>query len=148
MAYIECPEFKMLLVVAAALIDGNGRVLVQRRPETGSMAGLWEFPGGKLETGETPEAGLCRELAEELGIVVEECALSPLGFASAPLQDRHLVMLLFAASEWQGVPQPLHASAIQWASPAQLLTLPMPPADAPLIPLIAQMLSSRLETAD
>ena len=148
MAEIECPEFKMLLVVAAALIDGNGRVLVQRRPETGSMPGLWEFPGGKLETGETPEAGLCRELAEELGIVVEECALSPLGFASAPLQDRHLVMLLFAASEWQGVPQPLHASAIQWASPAQLLTLPMPPADAPLIPLIAQMLSSRLETAD
>ena len=147
MAEIECPEFKMLLVVAAALIDGNGRVLVQRRPETGSMAGLWEFPGGKLETGETPEAGLCRELREELGIVVEEHALTPLGFASAPLQDRHLVMLLFAAREWQGIPKPLHASAIQWASPAQLSALPMPPADAPLIPLISQMLSSRLETA-
>ena len=147
MAEIECPEFKMLLVVAAALIDGNGRVLVQRRPETGSMAGLWEFPGGKLETGETPEAGLCRELREELGIRVEEHALTPLGFASAPLQDRHLVMLLFAAREWQGVAQPLHASAIQWANPAQLSALPMPPADAPLIPLIAQMLSSRLETA-
>ena len=148
MAEIECPEFKMLLVVAAALIDGNGRVLVQCRPKTGSMAGLWEFPGGKLETGETPESGLCRELAEELGVVVEERALTPLGFASAPLQDRHLVMLLFAVHQWQGIPKPLHASAIQWATPAQLSALPMPPADAPLIPLIAQMLSSRLETAD
>ena len=146
MAEVECPEFKVLLVVAAALVDGTGRVLVQCRPETGSMAGLWEFPGGKLETNETPESGLCRELTEELGVVVEERALTPLGFASAPLHDRHLVMLLFAAHEWQGVPNPLHATAIQWASPAQLLALPMPPADAPLIPLIAQLLSTPSET--
>ena len=144
---IECPEIKMLLVVAAALIDRNGRVLVQCRPETGSMPGLWEFPGGKLESGETPEAGLCRELMEELGIVVDERALTPLGFASAPLNDRHLVMLLFAASEWQGLPSPLQATAIQWVTPEQLSALPMPPADAPLIPLIAQLLSIPSETA-
>lgn len=147
MADAECPDFKVLLVVAAALINDEGQILVQCRPETGSMAGLWEFPGGKVETGETPEAALCRELAEELGVVINEAALAPLGFASAPLQNRHLILLLFAASEWLGEPEPLHASALQWVTPAQLSTLPMPPADAPLIPLIARLLSTRLETA-
>jgi 8-oxo-dGTP diphosphatase len=124
-------ESGLLLVVAAALIDPSGRVLVQQRPPDTSMAGLWEFPGGKIEAGETPEAALVRELREELGITVS--ALSPLAFASEALGERHLVMLLYECRAWIGVPEAIHASALQWVEPSALHDLPMPPADLPLI---------------
>lgn len=122
-----------LWVVAAALIDAEGRVLVQQRPEGKSLAGLWEFPGGKLEAGETPPAALARELIEELGVEVSEAAFTPLTFASEDLGDRHLVLLLYIAREWVGEPEAHHASALQWVSPAALRKLPMPPADLPFI---------------
>lgn len=126
----------MLFVVAAAMFDQAGRVLVQRRPEGKAMAGLWEFPGGKLEPGETPQGGLARELHEELGISVSPEALLPLTFASTPLADRHLLLLLFSLTDWQNEPAPLHAAALKWVWPAELDALDMPPADYPLIPAI------------
>jgi 8-oxo-dGTP diphosphatase len=132
----------MMTVVAAALFDQVGRVLVQRRPEGYSMGGLWEFPGGKLERGETPEAGLARELLEELGIEVMPENLKPMTFASSPLGDRHLLLLLFSLREWQGNVLPLHATALQWLFPAQLRQLAMPPADYPLIPTIERLMTS------
>lgn len=127
-------------VVAALLVDDAGRVLVQQRPEGTAMAGLWEFPGGKIEAGESPEAALVRELAEELGITVrtEECV--PVTFASAALGQKHLVLLLFRCPAWEGEPRALHATALQWATVAELYSLPMPPADLPLLPIIAQSL--------
>ena len=118
-------------MVAAALIDDTGHVLVQQRPTGGSMAGLWEFPGGKIESGETPESALARELHEELGIAATE--LTPLAFVSAPLSEQHLVMLLYVCRTWTGVPQPLHATALRWVRPADLCDLAMPPADRPLV---------------
>ena len=121
----------MLIVVAASLIDVSGHVLVQQRPDGGSMPGLWEFPGGKVEPGETPETALRRELREELGI--EVVTAEPLSFASAPLDDAHLIMLLYLCRDWCGTPKALHASALQWVNPTDLYALPMPPADLPLI---------------
>ncbi len=120
-----------MLVVAAALIDPRGRVLVQQRPPGKSMAGLWEFPGGKIERGETPDAALVREVREELGITVG--VLAPLAFASEALGERHLVMLLYECRAWTGVPEAIHASALKWVEPSMLHDLPMPPADLPLI---------------
>lgn len=131
----------LLYVVAAALIDDTSRVLVQQRAAHRSMAGLWEFPGGKVEPGETPEAALSRELDEELGITVDPATLAPLAFASEPLGQRHLLMLLYAARAWNGVPQALDASALRWASLEELRTLPMPPADVPLVEAIASLLA-------
>ncbi len=125
-----------LLVAAAALIDIEGRVLVQRRPEGGSMAGLWEFPGGKIERGETPEAALIRELIEELGVTVDPACLAPAAFASETLGERHLLLLLFACRKWQGIPRALHASELKWVRPLELHRIPMPPADRPLIGLL------------
>lgn len=125
-----------LPVAAVALVDRDGRVLVQQRPASGSMAGLWEFPGGKIEAGETPEAALIRELREELMIDVATACLAPACFASEPLADRHLLLLLYICRKWNGVPQPVHASALQWLRPTQLFTLPMPPADKPLVALL------------
>ncbi len=125
-----------LLVVAVALIDADGRVLVQQRPPGGSMAGLWEFPGGKIEPGETPEAALVRELEEELGIRTHESCLAPATFASAPLGDRHLLLLLYVCRKWQGVVEARHATALRWVKPTQLYGLEMPPADLPLIGLL------------
>ncbi len=116
------------------MIDVQGQVLVQQRPPGKSMAGLWEFPGGKIECGETPEAALVRELHEELNIIAG--ALTPMSFASEALGERHLLMLLYLCREWTGTPQAIHASAIQWIDPALLHNLPMPPADLPLIPSI------------
>lgn len=133
-------SFSPLLVVAAALIDADGRVLVQQRPPGGSMAGLWEFPGGKLEPGETPEAALIRELEEELGIRTHASCLAPATFASEPLGDRHLLLLLYVCRKWEGVAQARHATALQWVRPAQMYGLDMPPADLPLIGILEALL--------
>ena len=125
-----------LIVTAAALVDRDGRLLVQQRPAGKSMAGLWEFPGGKLEPGETPEAGLIRELQEELGIATDAACLAPATFASEALGDRHLLLLLFICRKWRGTPEPLEATALKWVRPVDLHALAMPPADRPLIGLI------------
>jgi 8-oxo-dGTP diphosphatase len=129
-----------LTVVAAALVDGDGRVLVQQRPAGKPMAGLWEFPGGKVDAGETPEVALIRELAEELGIDVESACLAPACFASEPLGERHLLLLLYVCRKWAGTPVARHATALQWLRPAQLFGLDMPPADKPLLGLLDALL--------
>lgn len=129
-----------MLVVAAALVDGEGRILLQQRPAGKSMAGLWEFPGGKVEPGERPEAALARELAEELGLGIDATALVPACFASAPVGDTHMILLLYLCREWSGEPRPLHATALRWATPAQMRSLDMPPADEPLIGLVEALL--------
>ena len=123
----------MLMVVVAALQDGGGRILVQQRPEGTQMAGLWEFPGGKLEAGETPGAALVRELDEELGIKVDMADLTPCHFASAPLGERHLLLFLYRCTRWSGTPVAHHARALQWLRPHEMEGLPMPPADLPFI---------------
>lgn len=126
-----------LMVVAAALVDADGRILLQQRPEGKSMAGLWEFPGGKIEAGETPEAALVRELREELGIETETACLAPATFASATLPNgRHLILLLYVCRKWRGVPQPLEGGALRWEFPTGMYALPMPPADLPLIGIL------------
>lgn len=127
-------------MVAAALVDRDGRVLVQQRPPDTPMAGLWEFPGGKLEPGETPEAALIRELAEELAIEVDHACLAPACFASEPLGDRHLLLLVYALRKWTGVPVAQHATALRWVRPVELYALDMPPADKPLIGLLEALL--------
>ena len=132
----------VLLVVAAALVDAERRVLVQQRPAGKSLAGLWEFPGGKLEPGEAPEAALVRELHEELGVAVVPGDLEPLTFASDALDAHHLVLLLYVCWRWQGDPRPLHASAIRWCAIDQLRTLDMPPADVPLVEALAVRLGA------
>lgn len=103
------------------------------------MAGMWEFPGGKVEAGETPEAALVRELAEELGVSVEASCLAPAVFASEPLGDRHLILMLFVLRKWQGIPEPREATALRWLRPVELHALEMPPADRPLIGLLEQL---------
>jgi 8-oxo-dGTP diphosphatase len=125
-----------LLVVAAALVDAEGRVLLQRRAPGRAMAGLWEFPGGKVEDGETPEAALIRELAEELGIETDSACLAPACFASAPNGEAHMILLLYVCRKWRGEPRALDASALQWVRPARMFGLDMPPADRPLIGLL------------
>jgi 8-oxo-dGTP diphosphatase len=127
-------------VVAAALVDDTGRVLVQQRPPGKQMAGLWEFPGGKVETGETPEDALVRELNEELGIVVDPAALNPATFASEKLGDRHLLLLLYVCRSWSGDPAALDAVALKWVTLADMRTLAMPPADAPFIAALERMI--------
>lgn len=133
----------MLVIVAAALVDGDGRVLVQQRAADRPMAGLWEFPGGKIEAGETAESALVRELAEELGIATETSCLAPAGFGTAPRENAHeadgrgqLVLLLYVCRKWQGIPRALDAAALRWVRPHLLHDLPMPPADIPLIGLL------------
>ena len=130
----------MLLVSAAALIDDDGRVLVQQRSAHRAMAGLWEFPGGKVEPGETPEVALVRELREELGIDTQTACLAPAGFASEALGERHLLLLLYVCRKWRGVPAALDAQGLKWVRPLELHGLAMPPADAPLIGLLEAMI--------
>ncbi len=125
-----------MVVVAAALVDAEGRVLLQKRAPDRQMPGLWEFPGGKVEEGETPEAALIRELGEELGISTDASGLTPSCFASAPNGERHMLLLLYICREWRGEPQALDASALKWVRPAQMFGLDMPPADIPLIGLL------------
>ena len=133
----NCPT---LLVVAVALIDSDRRVLLQQRAPGRHMAGLWEFPGGKVDSGERPEAALVRELEEELGIAVAEERLEAAAFASAPLGERHLILLLYLCRDWQGDPQPLDASELKWLRPNEMIPAEMPPADAPLIPLLEALI--------
>jgi len=131
---------KTLLVSAVALIDADGRVLLAQRPAGKSMAGLWEFPGGKVEAGETPEAALIRELHEELGIDTWTSCLAPLTFASHSYPDFHLLMPLFACRRWQGIATPREGQGLKWVRARDLGDYPMPPADIPLIPILRDWL--------
>ncbi|MBO21866.1 MAG: 8-oxo-dGTP diphosphatase MutT [Rhodospirillaceae bacterium] len=130
----------LLLVSAAALIDADNRVLLARRPGGKSMAGLWEFPGGKLRECETPETALIRELAEELGIDTHESCLAPIGFASHAYDDFHLLMPLFVCRVWQGKPTPREGQELAWVRPNALRGYPMPPADVPLVAQLQDLL--------
>jgi 8-oxo-dGTP diphosphatase len=130
----------VLLVVACALIDADGRVLIAQRPPQKVMGGLWEFPGGKIEAGETPEATLIRELAEELGIAVKEACLAPFTFASHAYREFHLLMPLYVCRRWEGTPLPREHTALKWVRPKDLTQWPMPPADLPLIPMLRDLL--------
>lgn len=127
---------KSVLVSAVCLIDRDGRVLLAQRPEGKSMAGLWEFPGGKVEDGETPEVALIRELEEELGINTWESCLAPLTFASHTYEKFHLLMPLFACRKWEGTPVAREGQVLKWVYPKDFRDYPMPPADIPLIPMI------------
>ena len=131
---------KIVLVAAVALIDADGRVLLAQRPEGKSMAGLWEFPGGEVEEGETPGACLIRELQEELGIDTWESCLAPLTFASHSYEDFHLLMPLFACRKWEGIVQGREGQQLAWVRPNQMRDYPMPPADLPLIPILRDWL--------
>ena len=131
---------KITLVVACALVDGDGRVLVAQRPEGKALVGLWEFPGGKVEPGERPEETLIRELDEELGITVKEACLAPLTFASYPYETFHLLMPLWICRRWEGVIQKKEHQALQWLRAGRLREIPMPPADEPLIPALIDLL--------
>ncbi|HHX91281.1 MAG TPA: 8-oxo-dGTP diphosphatase MutT [Paracoccus sp.] len=131
---------KIVLVSAVALIDSDGRVLLARRPQGKEMAGLWEFPGGKVEPGETPEAALIRELHEELGIETWASCLAPLSFASHSYPGFHLLMPLFACRRWQGIVTPREGQALKWVRANDLRDYPMPPADLPLIPILRDWL--------
>ncbi|WP_089267696.1 (deoxy)nucleoside triphosphate pyrophosphohydrolase [Tardiphaga sp. OK246] len=131
---------KMVLVVACALIDPDGRVLIAQRPQGKALAGLWEFPGGKLEPGERPEAALIRELHEELGISVKEACLAPLTFASHAYEDFHLLMPLYICRRWEGLAISREGQNLAWVRPNKLRDYPMPAADIPLIPHLIDLL--------
>ena len=131
---------KLVLVVAAALVDTDNRVLIAERPPGKALAGLWEFPGGKIEPDESPEQALIRELREELGIEVKPACLAPLTFASHAYDDFHLLMPLYICRKWQGFVQAREGQALKWVSPKALRGYPMPPADAPLIPPLVDLL--------
>jgi len=136
----ERPGKRILLVAACALIDSDGRVLLTQRPEGKALAGLWEFPGGKLEAGETPEEALLRELEEELGVRTKVACLAPLTFASHSYDEFHLLMPLFVCRRYEGVPEGREGQAIRWVRPKQMRDYPMPPADEPLIPILIDLL--------
>jgi len=133
---------KLTLVAAAALIDADSRVLIAQRAEGKAFAGLWEFPGGKIEMDERPEQALARELHEELGISIEEACLAPLTFASFAYPEFHLLMPLYICRRWQGIAVAREHRALKWARPKELRAYPMPPADAPLIPALIDFLDS------
>jgi 8-oxo-dGTP diphosphatase len=130
----------LLLVAACALIDPDKRVLIAQRPQGKPMAGLWEFPGGKVEEGEAPEDTIIRELAEELGVTVTRPCLAPLTFASHNYREFHILMPLFVCRRWEGNPVPIEAQQLKWVRPNRLRDFPMPPADEPLISHLADLL--------
>lgn len=134
------PAVPTILVVAVALVDIDGRVLIAQRPEGKSLAGLWEFPGGKVDPGETPEAALVRELREELGIDTAASCLAPLTFASHRYESFHLLMPLYVCRRWQGTITPHEHQNLAWVRPVRLGDYPMPPADAPLVAMIRDIL--------
>lgn len=131
---------KIVLVAACALLDSDGRILLAQRPEGKSLAGMWEFPGGKVEAGETPEETLVRELNEELGIATRIPCLAPLTFASHTYETFHLLMPLYVCRRYEGIPQGKEGQAIKWVRPQALRDYPMPPADEPLIPFLQDLL--------
>jgi 8-oxo-dGTP diphosphatase len=131
---------RLVLVAAVALIDADGRVLLARRPEGKAMAGLWEFPGGKVHDGEAPEAALIRELKEELGVDTAESCLAPFAFASHRYPDFHLLMPLYVCRRWSGTPTALEGQELAWVRPQRLGDYPMPPADRPLVALLQDLL--------
>jgi 8-oxo-dGTP diphosphatase len=131
---------KLLLVVAAALVDVDRRVLLAQRPKGKKLEGLWEFPGGKVDAGERPEDALIRELGEELGIAVKAACLAPLTFASHSYDDFHLLMPLYVCRKWEGFVQPLDGQTLKWVRPNDMRAYPMPPADEPLIPHLVDLL--------
>lgn len=131
---------RLLLVAAVALIDADGRVLISQRPPGKSLAGLWEFPGGKIESGERPETALIRELKEELAIDVAESCLAPLTFASHAYEDFHLLMPLYVCRRWKGEAKAQEGQVLKWVRPQALRDHPMPPADMPLIPHLEELL--------
>ena len=130
----------ILLVVACALVDRDGRVLLAQRPEGKALAGLWEFPGGKIDAGERPEEALIRELREELGVDTSESCLAPLTFASHKYEEFHLLMPLFVCRKWQGTPHGKEGQALAWVAPNRMREYPMPPADIPLIAVLRDLL--------
>lgn len=134
------PDRRLLLVAACALVDADGRVLLAQRPEGKSLAGLWEFPGGKVEIGETPELALIRELEEELGIVTQVACLAPLTFASHTYDDFHLLMPLFICRRYEGQPHGREGQSLKWVRPKDMRSYPMPPADEPLISHLIDLL--------
>jgi 8-oxo-dGTP diphosphatase len=131
---------RLLLVAACALVDADGRVLIAQRPQGKQLAGLWEFPGGKVEKGETPEECLIRELREEIGVETQAACLAPLTFASHSYDDFHLLMPLYVCRRFSGTPRPIEAQGLKWVRPRQMRDYPMPPADAPLIPFLIDLL--------
>ena len=131
---------QLVSVVAAALVDSKNRILVAQRPKGRALAGLWEFPGGKIETGESPEAALVRELAEELGVVVTPAALAPVTFVSHAYPDFNLLMLLYLCRDWQGTPHGREGQPLRWETTSTLAGLPMPPADVPLVAVLDKLL--------
>jgi 8-oxo-dGTP diphosphatase len=133
---------KLVLVAACALVDADGRVLITERPAGKALAGLWEFPGGKVEPGERPEETLIRELAEELGIIVKEACLAPLTFASHTYAEFQLLMPLWICRRWEGLAQGREGQRLAWVRPGKLRDYPMPPADEPLIPVIVDIVGS------
>ncbi|MGC6497804.1 MAG: (deoxy)nucleoside triphosphate pyrophosphohydrolase [Candidatus Puniceispirillaceae bacterium] len=140
MSHVTSPAKPIILVSAVALVDRDGRVLLAQRPPGRSMAGLWEFPGGKIESGETPEAALIRELDEELGIDTAESCLAPLTFASHGYDEFHLLMMVFVCRKWSGTPRPMEGGELAWVRAAKLRDYAMPPADLPLIPVLQDLL--------
>ena len=134
------PAFRILLVAAVALVDRDGRVLLAQRPPGKSMAGLWEFPGGKVDPGETPEAALIRELREELAVDTQESCLAPFTFASHTYEDFHLLMPLYVCRVWKGTPTPLEGQQLAWVRPNRMTDYPMPPADKPLVAMLRDLL--------
>ena len=136
----EQKSHPLLLVTACALVDSDGRVLLTQRPDGKALAGLWEFPGGKVDPGETPEECLIRELHEELGITVKPACLAPLTFASHTYETFHLLMPLFICRRYEGIPRPMEGQGLKWVRPKDMREYPMPPADIPLIPFLIDLL--------
>lgn len=134
---------KTVLVSAVAMVDADGRVLLNQRPEGKHLAGMWEYPGGKVEAGETPEAALIREIREELGVELCTTCFAPLGFVSHQYETFNLLMLLYVAHRWEGIPQSRENQALTWKRPAEMRSMPMPPADVPLIHVLEEYLSGR-----